>query len=97
MRTILLLVGVLTLAGCYRDNDPNLPPEELTGDVDASDPCTRACARLEAVGCPEGRPSRGGVTCTSVCGRNADILPLACIGKATSVATVRACGVGCGR
>lgn len=98
MRALVLLCAFALVTGCHHDNGPNAPPPDVVFDDTtdgASSPCARACAKLSFFACPEGAPSRGGVTCTAVCQRNADLLPVACVNGATDVAGIRACGVRC--
>jgi hypothetical protein len=98
VRSFVFLIALAGIASCYRDNDPNLPPPDVVlveQDVDAASPCGRACARLASFGCSEGKPSRAGTSCTTVCTRNQDLLPVSCIGAAQTLADIRACGVRC--
>jgi len=57
---------VVTLTGCPRPIPPPVPP---TPDADAGAvaSCASACARLQQLGCPAGRPTPKGVPCVEVC------------------------------
>ncbi len=68
--------AMVVLGGCYRDNDPHLPPEPLVFQTDTADagedfttPCSRGCAQLRMLHCAEGNGSPGGVPCFRVCDR----------------------------
>lgn len=58
MRIALLLL----LLGCCP-----LPRVELVGSQ--GDACSRACAKLSSLGCKEGSPTPGGISCYDVCMR----------------------------
>jgi hypothetical protein len=96
---LLALLAIL-LCGC-----PPMPPVSPPTDADAAetpnvDACAAACAKLLALGCPEGRPNDAGVTCEMLCdedqvkGVSAQLRP-ACVADAGSVAALAACGVRC--
>ena len=100
MKVALALYAVLAAASC---REPPAPPP-LTEFIDAGGAyralatCASACGRLAAFGCPEGRPTPAGASCTEVCSaaRQSRVdLPIACVTRATDIAGVRACGVRC--
>lgn len=70
---------------------PAVPPGPMPS-------CEQACTRLIDLGCPEGAPSSGGVSCLEVCvtavRAGVDLEP-ACVAQAADVASVRRCGVRC--
>lgn len=85
------------LFACAPHPPPPEAPSALLG-VDASGtPCESACAHLAAFHCPEAKPTKGGVACPELCerGQTLENMPTACLGGATSLAAVRACGVRC--
>jgi hypothetical protein len=73
-----------------------LPPSSFGVEAGAG-ACENACARLAALHCPEGQPTKAGTSCAAVCARGERLegLPTACVAGATSVPAVRACGVRC--
>lgn len=100
----------LTLTACpLRDPVPvePVPPNwyppagwPVVVEVDGSavaerSPCGRACASLRRLDCPEGQPSRGGVSCYRTCLRMASLerIPAECWASAVTVDAVRACGL----
>lgn len=104
-----LLVLTLMLTACpLRDPMPvePMPPDwypaagtPLVVEVDGSpsaeqSPCGRACASLRRLGCPEGQPSRKGVSCYRTCLEMASLerIPAECWASAGTVADLRACG-----
>lgn len=111
----LLLALALALAGCPAPEPAH--PELAEGgrppadSPDAEDPpegsaaipaCSRACAALERLGCPEAERPDGGRTCYAVCadaerGGKFSLKP-SCVAASKSVAELRACGtVRCGK
>lgn len=96
-------IGVLTFEGCYQCDGPdcrNLPPvypdypPTPSFGADLERACDRACARLRAIGCPEGSGSMGGEPCTITCQRAVGVrpLPIVCWADAGSSAEAKACG-----
>jgi hypothetical protein len=63
--------------------------------------CEYACKNLDALECPEARPTRAGRSCAQMCTRLAAAMvsefDAECTAKATSKTTVRVCGVRCGK
>lgn len=55
--------------------------------------CAAACANLERLGCPEARPTKGGLACVTICERASQIqdMRLACVVAASSFTALRAC------
>lgn len=77
---------------------PAAPPPAAHPVDTSPGTCDRACANLAALGCPEGKPSRGGVSCADVCTKMLIIRPmtLGCVEHAETRAGVRDCeGVRC--
>lgn len=97
------LVSFIALAAAGCSSHPSPPPAAATPD--ASDAggsiCAAACARLDALGCPEAHPPVGD-SCVNVCNHTEttkvfDLKP-ACIANAQTVDAVHACGtVVCAR
>jgi len=55
---------VISLTGCPRPMPPPIPPT----DADAGGAtCETACARMQQLGCPAGRPTPRGAPCIEVC------------------------------
>ena len=99
-----IVVGVLLVVfGCYRDNDPNLPPVWPDYPADGQivvtyaddspealgSPCGRACSNLKALGCPEGKSS----LCYRACVKQASLerIPVTCWTNAKTQDAARAC------
>lgn len=78
------LAVLLLLAAC--SPAPEAPP--------ADPACPSACARLRALGCPEGQGAKGGESCESICERTRQhrTLPLSCWAGAETVAVAKSCG-----
>jgi len=88
-------VEVVTDAGDY----PYPPDYAITEFPEgtamaASSPCGKACEALRAVGCPEGAPTKQGVSCYQGCLSMArhQRVPTACWISRTSREGVRQCG-----
>lgn len=82
--TRILLLAVLAL-GCAH-TPPAVPPGTPT--------CATSCARLEALGCAEARPTPKGVSCVEVCQNATSVfaLDLRCMTDATDCGAARKCG-----
>jgi hypothetical protein len=107
-RLALFLAGGMVVAHCHREelpgasHGPGAAPEfagPASGDGAHPDECTRACAQLGVLQCPEAEPTPGGITCAELCVRmetsGAGDVRTGCIVRAKSAADVRACGVRC--
>lgn len=86
--TVLVLLCVVAFACAPAAVTPK--PIEHT----AQTPQGRACETLKALGCPEGSPSRSGLTCVEAWVKLEELrdMPSACVEAAQTVAAVRACG-----
>ena len=96
MKVVLSVIYILFFGCC---KPAPVVPGSLVGDAG---PVTSvaACARLEALGCPEGKPAKSGASCSDIVDRvNAsgyNHVDLACVVKAQSVTDVVKCeGVRC--
>lgn len=94
---LVVLVLIVALAGCYRDNDPNLPPEAVVFGEGAA--CGPGCDRAASLGCSEGKASPGGIPCKDVCERAVtthfrNVHP-GCWVDAGSVDDLKKCGLRC--
>lgn len=74
------------------DSADNEDPEPGKGKFPA---CSKACAKLKELGCPEGERKKGEKTCYALC-RDAEdsgkyTLKPQCVADASSVDSVRAC------
>lgn len=78
-------------------DDPTAYPTSSYGVDAAGTPCERACARLDALHCPEAKPTKSGVACPALCERGQALegMPTSCVAGAASIPAVRACGVRC--
>jgi hypothetical protein len=87
-----LVVG-LFLAGC--SGRQVVPPPSRDASPEPPADCAEACANLERLGCPEGRPASG-ANCVDVCDHAESTgvfsMRMACVASARSVGEVRACG-----
>ncbi len=93
----LITIGLLA-TDCTRATPPPSPPVVLVDDAGGEPSCASACVRLQLLGCPEGSPSRSGVSCQAVCESASTVqrLPLACVEAARTIEAVRRCnGVRC--
>lgn len=61
---VLAFAIVITLTGCPKPLPPPVPPTDWDG---GSATCETACARLQQLGCPAGRPTPKGAPCQAVC------------------------------
>jgi hypothetical protein len=65
-------------------------------DAPRASACSRACAKLKAVGCPEAEQIDGGLACVDLCDKaeasGKFTLKPECVAAAASVEAVRACG-----
>ena len=97
----LVLCAALIIGGC-RDN-VQLPLTPLhVDDLEeyAVSACPEQCARLSTLGCPEARPTAGGIPCEESCSlllvrgiwTQDDV---ACVSAAETVERVRLCRVRC--
>ncbi len=92
--TLRTIVSAMLVACCTREPMPPEPPI-VEVDVDAgAGPFARACQNLKRLGCPEAEPNSVGQTCAQVMTRASwiAVVPTECIGRAPTVADVRACG-----
>ncbi len=94
------ILFALLLVACCKGPPVSPIPTTETGDAsddleDAASPCGRACKTLRSLGCPEGAPSPGGVSCYRVCLRAGAMLDPACVAAAANPQGVRACHVRC--
>ncbi len=69
-------------------------PEEVDGAAPSA--CSRACAKLAALGCPEAKPTTGGASCIQVCANaeSSGVVSLDpdCVSRAASCKAAVACG-----
>jgi len=80
--------------------DYPVPPENAVEELPegsaraSASPCGKACANLATLHCPEGSPTKAGISCYRGCLSMAkqQRLPTKCWTDATSIASVRACG-----
>ena len=91
---------LLLLASCkgFSVTPPAPSPDPIEHDdafQDAASPCGRACKALHALGCPEGEPSPGGVSCYAVCTRAGAAVNPTCVAAARTLQDVHACNVRC--
>lgn len=79
-----LLLSFVLVQACRPE--PRPPAENV--------PATRACANLDALGCPEARPNRVQQTCYQrlIAEEKQVLVPFDCIIGAVDVPAVRACG-----
>jgi hypothetical protein len=106
MRAAILVLVFALDAACWQSL-PVTPPIASVADAgpDAGDaeevviyrnktPCSRACAQMRALGCPEGYKQDGGDSCDVICTRAMRTLSIApsCIIDARTRAEVRSCG-----
>ncbi len=94
------LVAAVLLGALVGSCRPStVPPPDVVDDADADDarssPCARACARLRALGCPEGDRSRSGASCVDVCQNAGALVDPACVARASTVEAVHTCNVRC--
>jgi hypothetical protein len=84
-----LLLAALLGISCVVTPPPPPPP------VPPGDPtCGTACARLQALSCPEGGNTPAGASCLNVCWdteNNGLKLPLACLTNAASCDAAESC------
>jgi hypothetical protein len=108
MRYLVSLIFALVVAGCPLHDpvpvepDPSgyppgdeIVPEYADGSAQAlASPCGQSCKRIEALGCPEGKPNAVGWSCYRVCVTATRLrrLPVACWTSAPNVDALRACG-----
>ena len=92
MRLLILAVAITASAGCPRPIPNPAPPRDA--DAGAAS-CETACARLYWLGCPAGRPTPRGHTCTEVCARAASSgvieWDVACIARADTCYETEGC------
>lgn len=99
-----LILGVIVAAalftGCPEPGPrPPMPLPPYDGGY-LETPCGKACARLDALGCPESRPNKAGQRCEATCedGIADGLLPVTivdCVGQAADVEAVRKCRIRC--
>jgi hypothetical protein len=93
---VLLPVLVLGACKCGSRPLPPLPPDPPGPLADAGfDPSTiygQACARLRALGCPEGAHADCDNVMARADARHLTLVPAACIASAETQANVQACG-----
>lgn len=82
------LVGYLVV-GCAAPP----PPPPVTPAPVLTPSCTTACANLERLGCPEARPTKGGLACVTICERASQIqdMRLGCVSSASNFTALLAC------
>jgi hypothetical protein len=97
----LVLCAALTIMGCGDTVQLPLTPlhvDDLEAYADTA--CPAQCARLSKLGCPEARPTAGGIPCEESC----SLLlvrgiwtpdDVACVSSAGTVERVRLCRVRC--
>ncbi len=103
MRYPMMLVSVL-LAACPSAPVNPVPDADASSadarpsDLDGAsvDDCTRACARLSTLGCPEALTPDGGLGCYAICAKAEATgkfsLNPHCVADAASKDAVRSCG-----
>lgn len=95
------LVFAMIVCGCKTSaTEPIHPSPHPQTDGGDSSLCPFACMKLDALGCPEGRPTRSGLTCEAVCVKATKLrtFDLACISSVASVDEIRRCdGIRCAR
>lgn len=107
MKSIALL-ALFLLAGCPSPTTPTVEPADgdypdASGVVEvfeddsagaAASPCGKACANLARLHCPEGSPTRAGVSCYRGCLSMAkqQRVPSSCWSLAKTPDDARACG-----
>lgn len=87
------MLAAFALGGCWQLPEP-APPPDPEGPPPTEGECARACDRFRELGCEEGDPSPGGVTCEQVCENAAEegvSLPAACVVGADSCDAARSC------
>ncbi len=76
-----LLVWLTACAGRPVEGSPGILPP-------SSDGCAAACENLRRLGCEEGTPTPGGVSCEGVCRNAAESgIDLTCTGEVTRAAS----------
>lgn len=92
-----LLLAALVASQCTPKPAPapDPAPTVFVPPPPGQTPCEGACARLVALGCPEGQPTPKGATCVAVCQNAEDSGVLSlwpdCVSKAQSCEAARAC------
>jgi hypothetical protein len=82
----------INLAGCTKPLPPPVPPTDWDGGTAT---CEAACARLQQLGCPSGKPTPKGAPCVAVCRNVMDSglieWNLDCIARAVSCGETDVC------